>query len=166
MNSNIAAVMGEVDKAIKKRNVTSDVKNSLRTNIDDVANDFINILYKCVEKKKDDIAPREHEFRVVAQVGNIEYKGLDAACEINIDHSVQTTSWLPELYDYSLDLVRLMNNGYSAKNVLYIWDDQGHLIDRSRQWYPGAHFIEEAVRIFNEKYVGIAEADYDRNIYG
>lgn len=75
-------------------------------------------------------------------------------------------SWYPEgssdwgSYADGVDIVQLMNRGYEARNHVFLKDGQKTL-RASRKSYDGEHFVQDAVREFNDLYGKDATASYN-----
>lgn len=85
-------------------------------------------------------------------VGNIDRTDdFEATVDVIFTGDPARPSMVPELYpEGAYDIVNLLNDGYLAKHSVHgSWHGKDIY---SRAVFPGAHFIEDAIRSFKDKY--------------
>lgn len=160
MDANTAAVMGEVSKYLKKNN-NKDIIAIQHTDIDEVIFEFMEILHKHVARA------HQGNFYVRAEIKEPVWDGDKVRVDVELDHEGAThESWYQEKYPKGVDLILILNNGYTAKKAVWTYDHEWGGNKRfSRTNYEGAHFIQSAVAEFNQKYGANGVADYDKSMY-
>ncbi len=73
-------------------------------------------------------------------------------------------SWYPEGYPEGVDIVEIMNRGYTASRYVFLKDPGSNkTLQFSRLSYEGEFFVQAAVQKFNDLYGADALASYNHD---
>lgn len=122
---------------------------------------------RLIEMLDVEISAAEFEFADYLYWLNMGYNKKEEKYELHINfkpEEIDRDSLYPDKYsDGAYDIVALLNHGYHAKGYVYgEWRGQNIRSLRDRD---GAHFMQDAISRFNEKYRGEAVVELDAKYY-